>query len=359
MKSKVLRTATAVLAVAALSAACSAGGDVAPAPSGPPPAAADGGGDTFPVTVEHKMGTTEIPAPPQRVVTVGLRDADFVLALGVQPVGIAEWYSGVAGGLGPWTVDAIGDAQPEIVGTIDGANLEAVAALNPDLILSIYDASDASIYDKLSQIAPTVTAPEGTEDYALSWQQQLEQTGAALGRSEQAAELATEIEGQLDAAKAEHPEFADQSVIYGGLGGDPGAYTSTDQRGRFLESLGFQIPAEIDGLVTPEEAYFVGISRENYRFFDTDVAVIIGDTTDPAEAIATEPLYGELTNVQEGRAVFLDELNGAWAAALAYDSPLSLPYTLENFVPALAAAADGDPGTPVPAEPLLSELANS
>jgi iron complex transport system substrate-binding protein len=58
--------------------------------------------------------------------------------------------------------------------------------------------------------------------------------------------------------------------------------------------------------------------------------------------------------VREGRVVFLDELNGGWAAALAYDSPLSLPYTLDNFVPALAAATDNNPATVVPTEPPLT-----
>jgi iron complex transport system substrate-binding protein len=113
------------------------------------------------------------------------------------------------------------------------------------------------------------------------------------------------------------------------------------------------VPDAIDGLATPERAYFVPISRENYRMFDADVAVLIGPTNDPAAAVAAEPLLGDLANVDEGRAVFLDELKGAWSGALSFNSPLSLPYALDTFVPALAAAADGDQGTAVPAEPLL------
>jgi iron complex transport system substrate-binding protein len=353
VNSRVLRAAAAVLALVALTAAC---GDAPAQPAAPSAPAAPGGSatDAFPVTVTGKMGTTVIPAGPQRVVTVGLRDQDFALALGVQPVGVAEWYPEVAGGIGPWAKEAVGTSAPKVVASIDSVNIEAVAALQPDLILSIYAASDPSVYGKLSKIAPTVTAPVDTEDYALSWEQQLTQTGAALGQSAKAAALAADLNGKIAAVKAAHPEFSGQSVIYGGLGGEPGAYTSTDQRGRFMTSLGFTIPAAIDGLATPEEAYFVGISKENYRMFGTDVAVIVGSTADPAAAVAAEPLYGDLANVREGRAVFLDELNGVWAAALAYDSPLSLPYTLDNFVPALAAAADKNPATVVPAEPPLT-----
>src|SRR5215204_6216606 len=42
--------------------------------------------DAFPVTVDHKFGSTTITAEPQRVVTIGFNEQDFALALGVTPV---------------------------------------------------------------------------------------------------------------------------------------------------------------------------------------------------------------------------------------------------------------------------------
>jgi ABC-type Fe3+-hydroxamate transport system substrate-binding protein len=44
----------------------------------------EAGGPSFPVTIEHKFGTTEIPAAPKRVVAVGFNDQDFALAVGVE-----------------------------------------------------------------------------------------------------------------------------------------------------------------------------------------------------------------------------------------------------------------------------------
>ena len=48
----------------------------------------------------------------------------------------------------------------------------------------------------------------------------------------------------------------------------------------------------------------------------------------------------------EGRDVFLEdeELLGA---ATSFISALSIPYLMDNLVPQLAAAVDGDPATPV------------
>lgn len=345
MKTRVLLSAVSALALVVL-AAC---GTAAPAAAPAAPAAT--GGDAFPVTVTHKLGTTTVKAAPQRVVAVGLRDQDFALALGVKPIGVSTWFEGYT--IGPWAKAAAGDVKPTVIGTAQGPNLEAVAALKPDLILSIYATSDKAVYDKLSQIAPTIAAPAGTEDYALSWQDQLKLTGQALGQAQKAAALTTEVEGKIAKAKADHPEFAGKSIVYGGLAGDPGAYTSTDQRGRFLTSLGFTIPKEIDGLATADSAFFASISKENFRYFDADVAIIIGPSNDPATVIATEPLYKDLKNVQQGRVIFFDELKGAWSGALSFNSPLSLPYALDGFVAALAAAADGNPATTVPKEPQL------
>ena len=44
--------------------------------------------DTFPVTIDHALGSTTIEAKPERVVTWGWSAQDAVLGLGVTPVGM-------------------------------------------------------------------------------------------------------------------------------------------------------------------------------------------------------------------------------------------------------------------------------
>src|SRR3712207_4822612 len=109
----------AVLVLSGGLAACSGSGD-----DGAAPAVEPSSSGAFPVTIENRFGTTEIPAEPQRVVTVGFNDQDFVLALGVTPVGERENLGEYDATTRPWAEDLL---PAEAIPTVGGAaiNLEA------------------------------------------------------------------------------------------------------------------------------------------------------------------------------------------------------------------------------------------
>src|SRR3712207_754469 len=164
-----------------------------------------GSGGAFPVTVETAFGDVEIPEEPQRVVALGWSDAETALALGVQPVGASDWLAFGGEGVGPWA-EGLYDEAPEIIDTME-PSFEAIAALEPDLILDTRSDATQERYDLLSAIAPTVGQPDGVGPYQTTWEQQLEMVGQALGRSEEAADLADEVTQAFEDAAAEHPEF--------------------------------------------------------------------------------------------------------------------------------------------------------
>src|SRR3954470_22954338 len=59
-------------------------------------------GAGYPVSVDHKYGTTKITATPRRVVAVGLTEQDALLALGVVPVATTKWFGENPGEIWPW-----------------------------------------------------------------------------------------------------------------------------------------------------------------------------------------------------------------------------------------------------------------
>src|SRR5688500_8537336 len=86
-------------------------------------------------TVQHALGETVIEGTPERVVVLDTGELDAALALGVTPVGSVR--TDVSDELPAYIQDAgVDPADIENVGTIAEPNLEAIAALDPDLILT-------------------------------------------------------------------------------------------------------------------------------------------------------------------------------------------------------------------------------
>jgi iron complex transport system substrate-binding protein len=133
------------------------------------------------VEIKHAMGTTAVPANPKRVVVLDTDKIDSALTLGVTPVGAAR-----AGELSGWPTYFGADATKDIkeVGTLQEPNLEAIAALQPDLILGSKFRQE-KFYDELRKIAPTVF----TENVGKPWKENFLLDGDALGKKQKAAEL--------------------------------------------------------------------------------------------------------------------------------------------------------------------------
>src|SRR5687768_5691907 len=259
----------ALLAVTVLVTSCGSG-DTGSSEDAAAPSSSSGSGGPFPVTVETAFGPVEVAEEPQRVVALGWSDAETALALGVQPVGASDWLGFGGEGVGPWAEDLY-DEAPEIIETLE-PSLEAVAALDPDLILDTRSDATEERYDSLSAIAPTIGQPEGVGPYQTTWQQQLELVGQALGRADEAAALQDDVEQQFDDA-AQHPEFEGTEVAVGAYTSEGfGGYVRGDARVGFMEQLGFVNAPAIQDLAG--EDFFVPISEEQLQLFDAPLTVV-------------------------------------------------------------------------------------
>ncbi len=314
------------------------------APAGAPAAQNQADSNAFPVTIDHKYGSTTITATPERIVTVGLTDHDALLALGIVPVGTTEWFGGYPGSIWPWAQDewaALGGAVPEAVGG-ESINFEKIAALQPDLILALYAGVTQEQYDLLAQIAPTVAQPADYVDYGIPWQALTLTVGKAVGQAAAAQALVDEVEAQFLQIQADHPEFVGASAVATMAWQGIYLYGPQDIRSRLLTALGFVLPEGIEEITG--STFGGNLSMERADLLDTDVIIWI----DPQEAEGAlgGPVYQALPVHTEGREVLLssyDEL--AVGGATSFVSVLSLPYLLEKLTPMLVAALDGDPAT--------------
>jgi iron complex transport system substrate-binding protein len=297
-------------------------------------------GGAFPVTIEHKYGETTIEQRPERVVTVGLTDHDSVLALGVVPVGVTDWFGEHPSATWPWAQDELGDGEAEIVGTVEALNFEKVAGARPDVILALYSGITESDFDKLSQIAPTVAQPKEHVDFGVPWFEQTLIVGKVLGETAKAEALVDDVNSRIEDAKAQHPEFEGATgmvaVVYQGT---ISVYAPDDVRGRFMSSLGFIQPPEIADIAGDD--FSADLSQEQADLLDVEALVwIVNDVVTDPPKFAEQPIYSNLAVHQEGREVFvanLDDIGGA----LSFQSVLSLPFLVDELVPQLAEAVKG------------------
>ncbi len=258
--------------------------------SGADPGSADAGGaDAASRVVRHAMGSTEITGEPTRVVVLDTGELDSVLALGITPVGAVR--ADATTGLQSYLADRAQNVK--MVGTINDPNLEEIAALQPDLILS-NKVRHERLYDKLSAIAPTVFA----EKVGVSWKDNFLLAGEALGKPAEAERVLADYKQK---AEQVGQQFGDPSTLAVSML----RFTPTNIRlygegsfiGTILSDVGFARPQ-------PQQVdkTFVEISREQLSLADGDVLFYSSYGETEQAQLTAGPLWQRLGAVSSGRA---------------------------------------------------------
>jgi iron complex transport system substrate-binding protein len=254
---------------------------------------ADVGPGVFPRTITHARGTTRLERKPERVVVLDTGEIDAMLALGTVPVGMATPNGVVPSYLQPQLQGSTN------VGSLDGLRLEAIAALQPDLILGSQLRVDA-LYDQLSAIAPTVFSIRP----GFPWKENLLLAGAALGEETRATEVLNDYQRRADAVRARFTEpptisllrfMPERTRLYGNL----------SMIGVVLRDIGLPRPANQN-----IEELAIEISPE--RISEADADWIFYSSYGPRDGTAEGSVVGgELWNrlgaVQRGTARQVDD----------------------------------------------------
>ncbi|MGM0714677.1 iron-siderophore ABC transporter substrate-binding protein [Brevibacillus parabrevis] len=151
-------------------------------------------------TVKHLMGETTIKGVPKRVVALEWSSAEHVLALGVQPVGIADIPN-----MKKWVKLPV-EIAPEVVdvGSRVAPNLESIMLAKPDLIIGMKRNVEAN-YDELSKIAPTIAfdsnPAEGQGDQYTRMIDTFKEIADILGKNAEAEKVLQDLDKTYAEAK--------------------------------------------------------------------------------------------------------------------------------------------------------------
>lgn len=281
-------TAVAVLVIGA-GTACGNAGDGQPA-SASSPQASDAGA-AFPRTIQHDQGQTTIPAQPERVVALDNSLVEAVVALDAPLVGGIGSYRDQKG-----FPDYLGDAvaDTEDVGPLEAPNLEAIAALQPDLIVSASVRHEA-LYQQLSAIAPTVFV----KTTGPIWKDNIRVLGEALGRADKADQILTDYEtraAKLGAAINEKAGNPTVSMVRF-LDGPTRLYAKDSFSGILFQDMGLARPPAQD-----VNEFAVEIGEEEIRKADADyIFVTVYSGGEQASGrVRSNPLWQQLVGVRAG-----------------------------------------------------------
>ncbi|NOK63313.1 MAG: hypothetical protein GFH27_549361n52 [Chloroflexi bacterium AL-W] len=129
-------------------------------------------------TIEHALGTAEVPETPQRVIAC---DYYFTLPTAIQlEIPVVGVPFGAAQALPDW-VATIAPEDVTDIGTNVAPNLERMSSLQPDLIIG-FDFFLEPIYNEVTAIAPTVALPR--EMLNGGWKNGVRKLAEAFGQQE-------------------------------------------------------------------------------------------------------------------------------------------------------------------------------
>ncbi|USK59292.1 ABC transporter substrate-binding protein [Peribacillus asahii] len=260
-------------------------------------------------TVEHAMGTAEIKGNPERIVVLTNEGTEALLALGIKPVGAVQSWLG-----DPW-YDHIKDDMKdvEVVGLESEVNLEKIAALKPDLIIGNKLRQEA-VYDKLSQIAPTIFS----ETLRGDWKENFSLYAKAVNQEEKGKEVLQQYDDNVAALKEKLGDKTNQEVsVVRFMAGVTRIYYTDSFSGVIFNELGFKRTEQQTEMFKADSKLgnlAIEVGKEMIPKMDGDVLFYFtyAPEGDP-NAVATEeewtndPLWKKLSVVQDGKTYKVDD----------------------------------------------------
>lgn len=270
-------------------------------------------------TITHAAGTTEVTGIPQRIIPLDTVSVELLLALGIEPVGLAS-------------VEDHKNWSPEIssewpnavdVGETWEPNFEVMAQLEPDLIIGM-QAAHSEMYDDLSSIAPTILLDNWPQEGGPTMLEAVEQNtmlvADILGRHDDGAAFLESFRGKLEqnAQKLEAAGLDGAKFILADVWINEDTpilrlYVPNAQGSETLERMGLK------NIVSPPEEFqrfgSIDSSLEALATLDgPDVhfLYLLVPGEDPftsSEYWADNPVWNNLSFVEEGRVHSLGSIN--------------------------------------------------
>lgn len=277
------------------------------------------------VSVQTATGAVTVPAKPGKIAVFDVAAVDTINALG-------QKIDGVPNKLYVKRLDPVMEAGA-VVGTLFEPDFEALAVMQPDLIVAGGRSSEQ--VENLSQIAPTIDMTIWGDDMLDQAHARIAAYGAIFDVEDKAAALTEELNAKL--AEAQRAvKGKGKALILLTNGSKVSAYGRGGRFGWLHSEIGIEEAAQNVEAETHGEAVsfeFVADINPDWLLV-VDRGAAIGADSQAAEATLDNPLIAKTTAAQKGQIVYLD----AASLYIASGGAGSVLHTLDEVIAAFAGA---------------------
>ncbi|MFC3040175.1 siderophore ABC transporter substrate-binding protein [Virgibacillus xinjiangensis] len=235
------------------------------------------------VNIEHELGETEVPVNPENVVVFDYGILDTLDHLDVNVAGVSKTSL-------PDYLSHYDSEEYENIGSLKEPDFEKIAEINPDVI--IISARQASLYDQLSEIAPTVHLGVDTTRYMDSFKENMSKVGEIFGKKEEIDDTMTEIEDSIASLNEKTSDMEKEGLIILANDDKISAYGPNSRFGLIHDVFG--VPASDEGIEA--STHGMNVSPEYVMEQDPDLLYVVDRTAVVGgETSAKQIVENELT----------------------------------------------------------------
>lgn len=247
----------------------------------------------------HALGETEVPMNPENVVVFDWATIDTMVELGVEDAVIGVPQTGVPNYLKQFTTEEYTN-----VGSAKEADLETIAALNPELI--IISGRQQELYEQLSEIAPTLYLNLDYSDYMTSFEYNVTTVGEIFGVETEAEKALDVVQAEVDALAAKTAKMDETALVTLANEGKVSAYGNGSRFGLVYETFGLtNIDSTIEASTHGQTISFEYLLEKNpdYLYVVDRSAVVEGAQS--AQTLFDNEIVNQTKAAQNDRIVYL------------------------------------------------------
>ena len=248
--------------------------------------------------VETAKGEVEIPANHKKIVDISGSSEELVL-LGHNVVGTSNVDSYDTSNVPSYMKDKLGDAKVVGHSMMETADVEAILACEPDLI--IMSTRQEQIYDELKEIAPTVML----EDQSNDWEDKLEDIAELFGQEDEAQKWLDAYYAKAEKLGKEIKKANGEDTTYLTVLASSGSFMVFSEGGIgtvLKDDMKLPQPVnmpEQDSITLPT------VTMEGLSEIDADHIIVIATESDKADLEASS-VWSQIRAVKDGNVTILD-----------------------------------------------------